>query len=210
MSSRRYTTSTDSILHKTGCCPGDGFEQCLSEKQTFFLYLSIVIPNIDLIYVIWSLYRKGINKDILSYHNQISPFQPHPCGQDCLFHPVGGFIDPDMFLSYYKPRENYLISLEMIGHTWFICQFKRSREDLEESPTYFDTLINEGKLKLTKLRKKRVLEQAIKYLSEEKYNLTIDQIMRYLLSLYNMYKDTKVLHGYPLAIDRAGKLCRFE
>ena len=189
---------------------GKGFERDLSEKSRFYLYLYEVCPFIDILHILWTQYIKDRDTEILDYHQQISPFKPHPCGQDCIFHPVGGFIDPDMFLSYYKPRENYLISLEMIGHTWFICQFKRRKEDLEKSSIYFDTLINEEQVKLTKLRKQRILEQAITYLSEEKYSLTIDQIMRYLLSFYSMYKDTKVLHGYPLAIDSEGVLCKFE
>jgi len=190
--------------------PERGFDQELSEKQRFFLYLSIVLPNIDIIHAIWKSYKKGIDEDILRYHQRISPFKSHPCGNDCIFHPIAGFIDPDMFLDYYSPRESYLISLEMIGHPLFICQFTRSKEDLEKSIYYFDTLINESQIKLSKINKVKVLEKVIHYLSHRNYQLNIEQIMRYLLSFYNMYKDVKILHAYPLAIDSEGKLCRFE
>ena len=163
-----------------------------------------------MIHIIWNLYVKGRDEDIVRYHQSISPFKPHPCGNDCIFHPIAGFIDPDMFLDYYAPREGYLISLEMIGHPLFICQFTRKKEDLEKSVNYFDTLINESQIKLSKIKKVKVLEKVIQYLSHRNYQLDIEQIMRYLLSFYNMYKDVKILHAYPLAIDSENKLCRFE
>ena len=163
-----------------------------------------------MIHIIWNLYVKGRDKDIVRYHQSISPFKQHPCGNDCIFHPVAGFIDPDMFLDYYVPREAYLISLEMIGHPLFICQFTRKKEDLEKSVNYFDTLINEPQIKLSKIKKVKVLEKVIHYLSHKNYQLDIEQIMRYLLSFHNMYKDVKILHAYPLAIDCDGSLCRFE
>lgn len=163
-----------------------------------------------MIHLLWAHYVKDRNTSILNYHLSISPFRPHPCGNDCIFHPVAGFIDPDMFLDYYVPRESYLISLEMIGHPWFICQFTRKKKDLERSIHYFDTLINESQIKLNIVKKVKVLEKVIQHLSCKEYQLNIEQIMRYLLSLYNMYRDVKVLHGYPLAIDSEDKLCRFE
>ena len=53
----------------------------------------------------------------------------------------------------------------------------------------------------------------IKYLSETKYSrltLTIDQIMRYLQSFFNMYKDMKILKAHSLGVDSEFQLCRFE
>ena len=167
-------------------------------------------PSIEIIHILWKQYTDDSDKEILRFHLSISPFKPHPSGNDSIFHPIAGFIDPDMFLDYYNPRQNYLISLEIVGHPWFICQFARKKEDLDKSSNYFDTLINESQIKLRPLKKTKVLEQVIHYLSHKNYQLNEDQIMRYLLSLYNMYKDVKVLHGYPLAIDCDNNLCRFE
>lgn len=190
-----------------------GFETELTQKQKFYLYLFNVCPSIEIIHILWNLYKTDIDKTILDYHVSITPFKPHPCGNDCIFHPIGGFIDPDIFLDYYTPRENYLTSLQMIGHSDFICQYTRKKEVLEQSNNYFDALINEEKLKLTKLNKVKVLEMVIKYLSETKYSrltLTIDQIMRYLQSFFNMYKDMKILKAHSLGVDSEFQLCRFE
>jgi len=205
MHTGRNTASERSITSE-----GQGFTYELTEKQKFYLYLSVLCSNLDILHGLWEQYVKDNDKEKLQFHLNISPFRPHPCGNDCIFHPIAGFIDPDMFLEYYEPRENYLISLEMIGHAWFICQFARKKEDLEQSVNYFDTLINESQIKLSPLKKNKVLEKTIDYLSYKNYKLNKDQIMRYLLSLYNMYKDVKVLHAYPLAIDCDGSLCRFE
>ena len=163
-----------------------------------------------MIHILWKLYKNDIDNEVFNYYKEISPFMPHPCGNDCLFHPVAGFIDPDIFMEYYVPRENYLSCISMIGHPDFICQYSRKKEELEQSIHYFDALINEEKLKLTKLNKVKVLESVITYLSETKYSLTIDQIMRYLQSFYNMYKDMKILRGHSLGVDSDFELCRFE
>ena len=170
-------------------------------------------PSIEVIHKLWELYKLDIDKEILDYHVSITPFKPHPCGNDCIFHPVAGFIDPDIFLNYYSPRENYLTSLQMIGHPDFICQYSRTKAVLEQSENYFDILINEEKIKLTKLNKVRVLEMVINYLSNIKYSrltLRIDQIMRYLQSFFNMYKDMKILRAHSLAVDSEFQLCQFE
>ena len=50
----------------------------------------------------------------------------------------------------------------------------------------------------------------VKYLSETKYKLTNDQIIRYLQSFFNMYKDMKILKAHSLGVDSEFKLCRFE
>ena len=190
-----------------------GFEKELTEKQKFYLYLSSLCPSIEIIHKLWELYKLDIDKEILDYHVSITPFKPHPCGNDCIFHPVAGFIDPDIFLNYYSPRENYLTSLQMIGHPDFICQYSRTKAVLEKCDNYFDILINEEKIKLTKLNKVRVLEMVINYLSNIKYSrltLRIDQIMRYLQSFFNMYKDMKILRAHSLAVDSEFQLCQFE
>ena len=187
-----------------------GFGKDLTQKGKFYLYLNSICPIIDIIHMLWKMYVEDRDKGILDYHKNISPFRPHPCGNDSLFHTIGGSIDPDMFLDYYQPRENHLICIQMIGHPYFICKFERTKERLEESVHYFDALINEPQTKLTKLQKKDVLEKAIQNLTDNKYNLTKEPMMRYLLSLYNMYMNMKVLHSYPIAIDCKGDLCRFE
>ena len=187
-----------------------GFETELTEKQKFYLYLFNVCPSIEIIHLLWNLYKRDIDKTILDYHISITPFKPHPCGNDCIFHPVAGFIDPDIFLHYYSPRENYLTSIQLIGHPDFICQYSRTKAVLEQCDNYFDILINEEKIKLTKLKKTKVLEMVIKYLSEIKYKLTIEQIIRYLLSFFNMYKDMKILNAHSLGVDSDFQLCRFE
>ena len=186
-----------------------GFEFSLSEKSRFYLYLYTVCPSIDIIHTLWKGYIKDRDIDILKYHEKISPFQPHPCGNDSLFRNIG-FVDPDIFMTYYVPRENYLQSIKMIGHPYFLCQFKRPKQELETSIYYFDTLINEQQIKLKTMKKKDVLELAIQKLLCEEYKLTLNNVMIYLLSFFNMYRDTKVLHGYPIGIDCEGTLCRFE
>ena len=101
----------------------------------------------------------------------------------------------------------------MIGHPDFICQYSRTKAVLEKCDNYFDILINEEKIKLTKLNKVRVLEMVINYLSNIKYSrltLRIDQIMRYLQSFFNMYKDMKILRAHSLAVDSEFQLCQFE
>ena len=133
-----------------------GFEFSLSEKSRFYLYLYLMCPSIDIIHTLWKGYIKDRDIDILKYHENVSPFQPHPCGNDSLFSNIG-FVDPDIFMTYYVPRENYLQSITMIGHPYFLCQFKRPKQELETSIYYFDTLINEQQIKLKTMKKKRCL-----------------------------------------------------
>ena len=219
MSSIRRDTAPESITTPEEItAPERGFDQELSEKQRFFLYLSIVLPNIELIHAIWDTYKKGIDEDILSYHTSISPFQPHPNGNDnffnALFHPIGGFIDAEIFDLYYEPRENYLQSIVMVGHPYFLCQFHRSKQEIEGSPythcNYFDRLVNEEQIKLLPLKKVKVLEKAINRLLCSDCGLTMDPVIRYLYTIYSMYNEKKILSATPIAIDRRGKLCRFE
>ena len=203
---------------RRGTAPERGFDQELSEKQRFFLYLSTVLPNIDIIHAIWHTYKKGIDEDILRYHNQISPFQAHPSGNDnlfnALFHPIAGFIDAEIFELYYEPRENYLQSIVIVGHPYFLCQFYRSKQEIEDSDcttgSYFDRLVNEEQIKLLPLKKVKVLEKAIDRLLCSDCGLTMDPVIRYLYTIYSMYNEKKILSATPIAIDRRGKLCRFE
>jgi len=202
--------NTSSTHKKSSTREIKGFEKDLTEKQQFYFYFYDVCPSIEIIDILWKMYKENKHRENLEYYETICPFKDHPCGNDCIFHPVAGFIDPDIFLEYYAPRENYLISIQFIGHPDFICQYSRSKELLEESVHYFDTLINEHKIKLTKLKKVKILEMVIEHLSKRKFSLSQDQIMRYLLSFFNMYKDMKVLHAHSLAVDCNFELCRFE
>ena len=192
----------------------EGFEQDLSEKQRFFLYLGIVLPNIELIRIIWEIYRKEIDETILKYYNQISPFQSHPCGNDnlfnALFHPIGGFIDAEVFDLYYEPRENYLQSIVMVGHPYFLCQFHRSKDEIESEGSYFERMINEPQIKLMPLKKVKVLELSVNRLLCSDCGLLIDPVIRYLYTIYSMYNENKILSATPIAIDIHGELCRFE
>lgn len=187
-----------------------GFEKDLNEKQQFYLYFYAVCPSIEIINILWKMYQENKYNENLEYYESVCPFKDHPSGLDSIFPHCAGFIDPDIFLEYYAPRENYLISIQFVGHPDFICQYSRPKERLEESVHYFDTLINEHKIKLTKLKKVKILEMIIEYLSKRKFSLSLDQIMRYLLSFFNMYKDMKVLHAHSLAVDCNFELCRFE
>ena len=73
---------------------------------------------------------------------------------DSLFHPVAGFIDPDVFLTYYTPLiKCYLLSIKMMGHPYFFCQFNKTYALLNQSSNYYQTLINEPQIKLRPLQK---------------------------------------------------------
>ena len=163
-----------------------------------------------MIHIIWKLYVKDRDKDILIYHQSISPFKQHPCGNDSIFHPIGGFIDAEIFDLYYEPREKYLRGIMMVGHPWFLCQFHRSKEEIERTGAYFNRLINEEQLRLMPLKKVKVLELAINRLLYSECDLTIESVMKYLYTIYSMYNENKILSATPIAIDIHGELCRFE
>ncbi len=184
-----------------------GFEKDLTEKQKFYLYLFEKCPIPYIIDDLWKQYTIDKHKKTLSYYQSISPYRGHPCGNDSISLPIGGFIDPDMFYEYYIPRQNYLLSIKFIGDPWFICQFYRTKEVLESYSNYYDVLINEQAKKISRSKKKRVLDKVIDKLS---YDLDINQIYEYLLCHYNTYKNKSILHGYPLAVDCDGELCKFE
>jgi len=187
-----------------------GFEKELTTKQTFYILLYQLCPLIHIVDIFWNSYINHRDKDILDYYIRISPFRPHPCGSDSIFHKIAGFIDHDMFLYYYQSRETYLCCIKIIGNSDYICKFLRPKYYLEDCHNYFDLLLNEGRIKLLPLQKTKVLERVIIYLSTVKYNLTIEQVIRYIYSCYKMYKNIKILHAYPIAIDSNNELCRFE
>jgi hypothetical protein len=115
-----------------------------------------------------------------------------------------------MFLDYYHVRESYLSSIKIVGHPDFICRIQKTKQDIESRENYFTSLINEPQIKLKVTEKINILHRVIEYLSQTKYKLNQDQIMRYITSIYNMYNNYKILFAYPIAIDRNGELCRFE
>lgn len=186
------------------------FETELRGKQKFYLYLYQVCPSIEIIDILWFSYTKLNDKEILTYYKSVSPFKPHPCGNDSIFKAHCGFIDSDVFLKYYQERENYLHAIKIVGDPYFICKYTKPREVLEEYTNYFAKLINEPQIKLTKLKKCKVLEQVIIYLLNIRYNMNIDQIMRYIKTRYIMYNNLRVLFAYPIGIDCNDKLCKFE
>ena len=186
------------------------FEYELTEKQRFFLLFYQILPNIELINRIWKINKLNTNKDVLNFYNTISPFQPHPCGDDCILKSIAGFIDPEIFDLYYEPRKNILSSILIVGHPWFLCKFKRKKEDLYKSNEYFTTIINEEQVKCLPLKKVKILEKAIQKLFDSDIELDIDMIIRYIYSIYSMYKETKILYAHPIGIDSNNELCRFE
>ena len=187
------------------------FEYGLTRKQTFFLYLSAVLPDIDLVHELWKLYRQDEDKSILEYHESISPFRPHPAGDTCLINRIAG-IDHDMLLMYMHPRKCWLAALRMVGHPDFICGFKRKKEDISNCVNYFDTLLREEQEKLLPLEKVHILNRVIMYLmpEEQGFHSHVTEIMVYLRAFFNQYKNVRISHGYPLAVDSEGVLMRFE
>jgi hypothetical protein len=181
-------------------------EYDLTEKQTFYLYLSVKLPELGIIDRLWASYQEDRDKEIQEYYQQVSPFN-HPCGDDSIFPTIISSIDPEMFMYYYRKRGGYLISFKLIGDPWFICQFNRTKEVLESTPHYYTTVINEHQRKLSTIEKARVLDRVI-------YSLipyhSISSLMDYLYTRYTMYKNMKLLYAYPLAVDCEGELCRFE
>jgi len=188
------------------------FEYDLTTKQKFYLYLSIILPDLDIIQRLWVTYRRHEDNINLQFYQTISPFRPHPCGDASILEKIAG-IDPDMYSIYMYPREHYLASIRMIGHSDFICQIKRKKAEIEDNVNYFDAILNEERgMKLPPLHKLRILDRVIMYLltDAQGFEGEIDHIMQYLIAFYHMYRDTKILHAYPLAIDREGVLLRFE
>lgn len=186
------------------------FEYELTEKQQFYLLFHQLGLPLDIVKYVWKQYTLDNLEETRKFHQELSPYKSHPCGDDSLFKSVGGFIDPDVFLTYYCKRESYLLSIKMINHPWFFSQIDCEKDELENRVNYFTHLINQPLIKVRKLQRVRILEQAIQYLHSDMYHLYIDQIIRYIWSLYTMYKNNRILYAYPIAIDKHGKLLRFE
>jgi len=124
---------------------------------------------------------------------------------------IGG-VDYDMMMYYLQPRRVYLECIRMIGHPYFICKFTRKKHIIESCHNYYDALLNEQQVKLLPLKKTHILNRVITFLSAEEYGLDdmICEIILYLSGLYNQYKQTKVLHAYPLSVDANNILMKFE
>jgi hypothetical protein len=187
------------------------FEYGLTEKQTFFLYISRLLPNIDIIYTLWDTYKQHQHRELLDYYETVSPFRVHPSGDDSYFKPLFG-VDYDMVMYYLKPRICYLECIKMIGHTYFICKFTRDKHDIENCYSYYDSLLNEQQIKLLPLVKTHILNRVITYISpdEDVVDSMMDKIISYLMCIFNQYKYSKVLHAYPLAVDKNNILMKFE
>lgn len=186
------------------------YEYELRTKQKFYLYLYEVCPSIEIIDILWNLYIQLNNEAVLKFYQSISPFQPHPCGNDCIFKTVCGYIDSDVFVQYYKERENILKSIKIVGDPYFLCKYTRARDEMENTPNYFANLINESQIKLSKLNRCKVFEQVILYLFTTHYHMNIDQVIAYLSTRQIMYNNMKVLFAYPIGIDCNDELCQFE
>ena len=186
------------------------FEYGLTEKQQFYLLFHQLGLPLDIVKYVWKQYTQDNLDETRKFHQEVSPYKSHPCGNDSLFKSIGGFIDPDVFLTYYCKRESYLLSIKMINHPWFFSQINCEKDELENRVNYFTHLINQPLIKVKKLQRVRILEQAIQYLQSDMYHLHIDQIIRYIWSLYTMYKNNRILYAYPIAIDKEEKLLRFE
>ena len=206
MLSKKRTTNT----RTRNTTLNQGFEQDLTTKQKFYLYLYHVCPAIEILNLLWKQYILHRDRENRVYHIKNSPFKPHPCGYDSMFKSVCGYIDPDMFLDYYHIRESYLSSIKIIGHPYFICRIQKTKQEIESREHYFTALINEPQIKLRCSEKIKILHRVIDYLSQTKYKLNQDQIMRYIISIFNMYNNYRILFAYPIAIDCNGELCRFE
>jgi len=186
------------------------YEYELRTKQKFYLYLYEVCPSIEIIDILWKLYIQLNDEEVLKFYQSISPFQPHPSGNDCIFKTVCGYIDSDVFVQYYKERENILKSIKIVGDPYFLCKYSRTKDELEDTLNYFANLINEPQIKLSRLNRCKVFEQVILYLLTSHHMMNIDQVIAYLSTRQIMYNNMKVLFAYPIGIDCNNELCQFE
>tara|TARA_B100000287_G_C20346067_1_gene667801 strand:+ start:103 stop:669 length:567 start_codon:yes stop_codon:yes gene_type:complete len=186
-----------------------GFEYELTEKQKFFLYLYQLLPNIELIRSIWKRYKLDLDKNILDYYNKISPFRDHPCGSDSILPKICG-IDNDMFVIYISNRLPLLQTIKIVGHPLLICQLDVYKDELEKCRDYFDRILNSHQIKLSKLTRVRILNKIIRILENDTSMVDFQCLINYIYTIYKMYSDMKILKAYPIAIDKDGKLLRFE
>lgn len=186
------------------------YENELKPKQKFYLYLYEVCPSIEIIDILWKLYIQLNDEEVLKFYQSISPFQPHPSGNDCIFKTVCGYIDSDIFVQYYKERENILKSIKIVGDPYFLCKYSRTKDEMEDTPNYFANLINEPQIKLSRLNRCKVFEKVILYLLITHHMMNIDQVIAYIATRRLMYNNMKVLFAYPIGIDCNNVLCQFE
>ena len=163
------------------------YEYDLRRKQKFYLYLYEVCPSIEIIDMLWKLYIQLNDEEDLKFYQSISPFQPHPSGNDCIFKTVCGYIDSDVFVQYYKERENILKSIKIVGDPYFLCKYTRERDEMENTPNYFANLINESQIKLSRLKRLRYLNK-LSYICSQ-HILYIDQVVAYIPTRRLMYSN---------------------
>ena len=115
----------------------------------------------------------------------------------------------DKFTSYFTKASIYLYPLQMIGHPYFICKINTTNEILNQYHNYDDGLLNQTQLKLRYSEKIIIMNRVIHNLLDF-YSTNIEEVISYLLSLYYMFTNNRLLHSYPLAVDINNNLCRFE
>ena len=186
-----------------------GFEYELTEKQKFFLYLYQQLPNIEIIQDIWKRYKLDSDNSTLDYYNKISPFRDHPCGSDSILPKICG-IDNDMFILYLTSKLPLLQTIKIVGHPLLICQLDVYKDELEKCRDYFDRILNSHQIKLSKLTRVRILNKIIRILENDTSMVDFQCLINYIYTIYKMYSDMKILKAYPIAIDKEGKLLRFE
>ena len=84
------------------------FECELTERQRFYLYISGILPNLELIQELWKRYKADQDIERLHYHNTISPFRPHPAGDSSLIQSVVG-VDHDAgrVMAHMVPKKGF-------------------------------------------------------------------------------------------------------
>ena len=101
-----------------------GYEYDLTQKQKFYLYLYSVCPSIDILDFLWKSYTYDNLQTAIEFHDNLNPLKIIPI-YDKVYHKIYGFIDPDRFMIYYKPRENYLLSIKVLRNPDFNSSMER-------------------------------------------------------------------------------------
>lgn len=176
------------------------FQYELTTKQRFYLYLFQVCPLISIIDILWRLYKDESDKLILQDYSEImlNEFTNNKIS-----------VKTDKFTSYFTKASIYLYPLQMIGHPYFICKINTTNEILNQYHNYYDGLLNQTQLKLRYSEKIIIMNRVIHNLLDF-YSTNIEEVISYLLSLYYMFTNNRLLHSYPLAVDINNNLCRFE
>lgn len=103
-----------------------------------------------------------------------------------------------------------LQTIKIVGHPLLICQLDVHKADLEKCRDYFDRVLNSPQIKLSKLTRVKILNKIIKLLENDTIMVDHQCLINYVYTIYKMYSDMKILKAYPIAIDKEGKLLRFE